>query len=507
MKFKIFGFILTGIVVLNFSGACAQSYAETALLFSRTRPGGSARIQALGGSQIALGGDFSSAASNPAGLGMYNRSEFTFTPALNFQTISSDYLGTTASADRSWLTVPGLSLVWHLPKNDDSFFGGSFAITMSRTNDFNREIIYRGNNENNSIVDWFISEANGDNTDQFDEDGGWEYNTLTGLAYYNYLIGPWSSHPDGGPDDEYFTYAGYPVQQEETVVKGGTNQWSISYGGNLGDRFFFGGGLGISSLKYKSQKLFSEQYDNPEVIRSMHFTENLDIRGTGVNLTLGAIARPIDFLQVGLSYSTPTFYNLTETFDASMITDWNNFSYWLPNDPPVVLNDNSNDPVSTDIVTSEYNLRTPAKLSGGVAFISKIGFITADVELVNYQGAKYSSDGDSYSFENDEVDRLYKNSVNIRTGAEFRYQKFRVRAGFSHQGKTYRKGFDVNNSISSISGGVGYRHENFFIDLAVINSTQPKYLYQPYTFPDGSGPTAEFKPRLTTGMITLGFTF
>jgi hypothetical protein len=503
MNVKIFRILLTGIVMLNFSVAFGQSYAESALQFSRTRPGASSRIQAMGGSQIALGGDYSSAASNPAGLGMYNRSEFTFTPALNFQTTSASYLGNSMDGDRSWLTVPGLSLVWNIPKDEDSFLGGSFAVTMTRTNDFNREFLYSGNNENNSIVDWFITEANGETTEQFDELGP-EYNTLTGLAYYNYLIGPRSSHPDGGPNNQYFTYVGFPVQQEETVIKGGTNQWNISYGGNIKDRFFFGGGIGISTLKYKSQKIFYEQYDNPDVINSMQFTENLNISGTGLNLTLGAIGRPVDFVQIGFSYSTPTFYNLSQTYDASMSTDWNNYSYYLPNDPPEVLNQES---ASTDIVTSEYNLRTPSKLNTGVAFISKFGLVSADVEFVNYGNSKYSADGDSYSFENDDIKALYQNAINFRVGAEYRYDKFRVRAGYAMQGNTFRDNYDIDNSITSLSGGVGFRSKKFFIDFALVNSTQPKYLYQPYTFPDGSGPVAELKPRMTTGMITLGFTF
>jgi hypothetical protein len=74
------------------SGAFAQGFVENALLFSRTKPGGSARIQAMGGAQVALGGDYSSALSNPAGLGMYNRSEVTFSPALNFYNSDSEMI-------------------------------------------------------------------------------------------------------------------------------------------------------------------------------------------------------------------------------------------------------------------------------------------------------------------------------------------------------------------------------------------------------------------------------
>src|SRR6188768_3271591 len=87
---KCLGITLT-VILLSNGSVLAQSYAETALLFSRTSAAGSARIQALGGAQIALGGDYSSALSNPAGLGMYNRSEFTFSPALSFYNIKTTY--------------------------------------------------------------------------------------------------------------------------------------------------------------------------------------------------------------------------------------------------------------------------------------------------------------------------------------------------------------------------------------------------------------------------------
>ena len=84
---------LSGLLCLIASMTFAQSYVESALLFSRTRPGGSARIQGMGGSQIALGGDYSVGLSNPAGLGMYNRSEVTFTPAYSTYDTEAEYLG------------------------------------------------------------------------------------------------------------------------------------------------------------------------------------------------------------------------------------------------------------------------------------------------------------------------------------------------------------------------------------------------------------------------------
>jgi hypothetical protein len=505
MSNKIFRSILTATILLSFSGANAQNYSETALLFSRTRPGGSARIQALGGSQIALGGDYSSAISNPAGLGMFNRSEFTISTALSSNTTLANYLGNSTEDNRTVFNIPGISFVWNMPKDDDDFIGGSFAISYSRVNDFNRAVLYSGRNRDNSIIDYFIDDAFGYTTAQFDEDDGSQYNTPTGLAYFNYLIGPRSILPNPGADDEYFTDAGYPdLQQEEILVKGASNQWTFSYGANIQDRFFFGGGVGIASIRYKSQKIFTEEYDNPDVIEAMVLNENLDLRGSGVNLTLGAIARPLDFLQLGLSYKTPTFYTFTETYEASMNANWDNFDYY--GDGSEILN---NESASTDIVTSDYNLTLPSKLSAGFALISEFGFLSGDIELTNPAKAKYSSDtpGISYTPENDDIKSIFESVINYRVGAEYRFNIYRFRAGYGVQGNTYRDTFDADNTITSISGGAGIRTKEFYIDFALVHSSNKRYPYHPYSFYDGSGPVADLKDRAVTGMITLGFTF
>ena len=102
MKFGISILICIGIT-LFFSEANAQivpgasEYHEQALLFSQNNYTGTARIQGLGGAQVSLGGDLSSALSNPAGLGFYNRSEFNLTSSYNNFNTSTEYLGQTTN--------------------------------------------------------------------------------------------------------------------------------------------------------------------------------------------------------------------------------------------------------------------------------------------------------------------------------------------------------------------------------------------------------------------------
>src|SRR5690606_27301877 len=113
MKLRAF-FLLSAIALLIAGEVYSQSYAEAALMFSRTQPGGSARIQALGGAQISLGGDYSSAYSNPAGLGMFNRSEFTLSVGQRTSNTTTNYFGNEMSDDVSKLFIPGISGVFNL---------------------------------------------------------------------------------------------------------------------------------------------------------------------------------------------------------------------------------------------------------------------------------------------------------------------------------------------------------------------------------------------------------
>ena len=104
---------IAGMVWLVATIAQAQSFVEEALMVSRTQPGGTARIQAMGGAQIALGGDLSSTSSNPAGLGMYNRSEVSITPGYGTYAYHSAYLGQDEKANRNNLMIANLGVALH----------------------------------------------------------------------------------------------------------------------------------------------------------------------------------------------------------------------------------------------------------------------------------------------------------------------------------------------------------------------------------------------------------
>jgi hypothetical protein len=511
---KMKGLLPVVIVMLTANGLMAQTYSESALSFSRTRVGGSARMLGMGGAQISLGGDFSSAASNPAGLGMYNHSEFSLTPGyLSFNTSGTYSAGSTLSdhnnGSKTALNIPGFGLVFSSPKDGDGgFIQGTFAVTMTRTNDFNSNIQYRGVNPNNSLIDYFIAQANGSTPDQFGSNGSM-YNTVTELAYNNYIIGEASIIDPSYPSDQYFTDfdpAINPnvIQDEKIQTKGGQNQWNFSYGANFNDKFYLGAGLGIVSLNYMSHKDFTETFTD-QVIRNYTLTEDLQIKGTGLNLTVGGIARPVAGLQVGAAITTPTRYNIQDVYSATLNSSWNNWDYY--GDGSTIL---SNESSNTDVIKSNYNLITPWKFSAGASYIfGKSGLISVDVERLNYSRSRYQSQTDGLSFDsdNDEIRTTYTSVTNIRAGGEYRLKAFRFRAGFNYMPDPYSsRQNDTSTARMSASGGLGFRADKFFIDLAYINSWSNN-TYRPYTLDTNNSPLLKYSQNATNVVATVGFTF
>jgi hypothetical protein len=511
---KMKGLLPAVIIMLTANGLMAQTYSESALLFSRTRPAGSARILGMGGAQISLGGDFSSAASNPAGLGMYNRSEFSISPGyLSFNTSGTYSAGSSLSDHnndtKTALNIPGFGLVFSKPQdNGGGFIRGTFAITMTKVNDFNSNIHYQGVNQSNSLIDYFIQQANGNTPDKL-LPGGDLFNTVEGLAYNNYLIGEASILDPSYPNDQYFTdfdpsINAHVIQEERIQTKGAQNQWNLSYGANFNDKFYLGAGLGLVSLNYISHKVFSENFtDQP--IDNYALTEDLQIKGTGFNLTVGGILRPVDGFQIGAAITTPTRYSITDVYSGTLSSNWNNWDYY--EDGTTILNHVSE---STDVVTSNYNLTTPWKVAAGASYIfGKSGLISVDVERLNYGGAKYQSQTSGLSFDSDNSDikSTYASVTNVRAGGEFRLKSFRFRAGFNYMPDPYRqKQNDTNTSRMSASGGVGYRADKFFIDLAYVNSWANN-AYRPYTIDDPTSPLLNYSQKATNVVATIGFTF
>lgn len=495
-------------------------YYRDALLFGQSNKliGSTARIQGIGGAQVALGGDLSSIAGNPAGLGMFNRSVFAFTPSLNFTTTDSQYgipdqefQGRSSDSFNNNFNLANIGTVINFSKGDyskDKFKGGSLGISLSRIANFNRQLTYRGVNEYSSIIDSFISGAGQTVSDDL---LGFEAG-----AYEQYLINP-TFDTEGNVTGYDSFLLSFPQQSESIEESGSAYQMNISWGGNYDDRFYFGGGMGVQLLNYSQRRLYDEfdfvEFDNdgndsPDpFINSISLADDVETRGAGVNFNLGAIVRPIPFLLIGVNYVSPTFLSFDEESFFDLSADWVAGTTITETDEDGVefqTDISTIEPFRSDIFVNEYNLRSPGRIStGATLFVGKGGFLTGDVEFVNYSSASLKSNDFIPDEDNDLIESNYRSVMNIRVGGEYRFDHFRLRAGYSVLPSPYQNS-DLQQ-MSSLSFGFGYRTRDYYLDFAVVNSERVE-LYSPYEVSIDQ-PVVTTDVSNTAATVTFGLTF
>lgn len=479
----------------------AYGYYEDALRFSQTTPYGSARFMALGGSGMALGGEIGAISANPAGLGVFNRSQFVFTPGIHFNQAATDYLGNTVDSEMTKFNVAGAGLILNF-KNDDlettKWRGGSIGITYNRTNDFNQNIQYSGFNDQNSIIDAMIQQNNGLDPNQL--------NGIGLAGYDHYLVNPLP-----GTDNIYDSFVlGFPDQREIIERRGGINQVNISFGGNYNDHVYFGGGVGILNSNYSQSRVLTENFIG-EPLEQFTMDEYLRVKGTGVNVSLGLIFRPVSFLRFGASFTSPTWYNFTEESDIYYQSDYNNYDVanWVDAEgnrliqEDTVLNTlNSN----TDLFVSDYNLRTPAKLNIGASLVlGKLAFFSADVELLDHGNAHVSSSDFISEGDNNTIKNLYKPVMNIKAGGELRISALRLRAGLALFGDPYNFTDEVDRSKWIASAGIGVNFGKAFFDVGYSRTVYDENIlvYQL----DNVSPVAAVTNVINNAQFSLGFNF
>ncbi len=512
----------------------SMGYYRDALIFGQTSStyGNTARMQGIGGAQTSLGADMSAAGANPAGLGMYNRSVFSFTPSINTHNSDAGYLGSEISTYRNNFNFANMGVVFNNSKGDftsEKFKGGSFAITLGRTNDFNNEVSYQGRNTNSSVTDYLVEDANAFGAD-FDNP-----TYLADYAYGQFLIenadgylfeegsdGRTYIYPDGDFDG-YTSLVGrnsfdqfFPRQAETIRTSGGQYSLNLAWGGNYDDKIYFGGGINFESIDYSQRKTYTEDAfansdgDTDDLLNEVKIINNLRIEGSGIGFNGGIIARPIDFITLGVSYNSPTYYSLDEESDSRLITSWNSsYSYYDGTN-------NAGDSLYRTLGTydetgplfiSQYNLRTPGRLNlGATIFLGKVGFISGDVEFVDYTGGQLKSNDFNVIADNQTINSLYTNTINYRLGAEFRYDNFRFRGGYAFFGDPFNNNTAFDGSSSNISFGAGFRTKDYFIDLAVVNRRSFDAI-SPYNLEDGTEPVANITNSTTNVSATIGFNF
>ncbi|MFA8300095.1 MAG: OmpP1/FadL family transporter [Hyphomicrobiales bacterium] len=517
--------LLCLIAIISFIGVVKGQGAYDAIRFARLNPGGTARSVSMGGAFGALGGDPSSLSLNPAGLGVYRSSEFSVTPVITLGNAKSTYLNETNTDGRGVFNFGNIGLIFsnEIPNrlNTDGFRFVNFGISLNRMADFNNRYMMTGNNRDISRVDIWIDQSFHKTTDELtNENGSFIYGP--GLAYETYLINPLEDS-EGRPFYNSFVpdlpkYNNAPEaflrQEQTTETRGSLNEWDFSVAANYNDILYMGFTLGVPYFRYMEDRTFREENVNNLGVEPgkesgfnyYEYKESYEMYGTGINLKGGIIVKPVDFLRVGISAHTPTWYpNVNFSYSTSMTADV--YVDDPDNDKQGFFENYSESPINE----FKYNLRTPYRLMGSLAFLfGQYGLISAEYEYVDYTNSKLKASDYSFRTENQDIQNNYKSANNFRIGTEWRLMSFSFRGGFNYQESPFESSDFKNAKACTYSLGVGYKNQNVFMDLgwSLTTTNDDFYLYN-YSREglDIISDLAKNKVTLNRFLFTIGYRF
>jgi hypothetical protein len=414
----------------------------------------------MGGAFGAIGADLSCLSANPAGIGLYHKNEFTFSPSLYSQKDIALYNGTSAENDRYNLRIDNFGMMFAGKTSNTSETGWQtvgMGFAYNRTNTFQSDSYMTGNSAT-SMMDSWKKTASGSlpgDLDGFNE----------GLAWNAYLLNQVPGNPtqytDTIPDGDTL------IQSKSIRMRGGMSEWTFGVGGNYSNKIYIGGSIGIPQVKYSEYDVYDEAelHDTVSSFDEYQFNSSLSTVGKGFNARFGLIYRPVDFVRIGIAYQSPTVLRLADTYSSSIT------SYFGPQQYVV------------ESPTGSYNYRiiTPMRTSTSLAFvIGKVAMIGGELELVNYADAAIHATDYAFAEANAAIAAKYTMGVNTKFGAEFRVLPMIFRAGYANYSSPYKPTVNNNASKNYYTFGVGYRDKDdaFFADLGlVVNTTKSNYYF------------------------------
>lgn len=433
---------------------------DDAVRFSRLSNTGSARMTAMGGAFGALGGDISSLSFNPAGIGVFRKSEIAFTPSLNFSNTESGH----GSIGKNSFQVGQLGAVFGFYSPNFNWKGFNFGINYTNLNNFNRQLHQFVENSPTSITNVWADNSFGLAPDRLSNLG-------SAMAFDTRLIYVGVGEPEYRyysvlemEDKETKELVTMPVNQDKRITEEGyQGEYAFSFGTNYKDKLYLGMTIGLQSIFYKTRSTYAElpEEDSPTGLDQFSYNENTKLNGVGTNLKFGVIYRPIPQLRIGASIHTPTWYNMNYDYTSTLA------SWFLDTDPN--QGRDQKEYVQRGEFSFDYNMRTPWRAILSLATVLKQRLIlSADYEYVKYTNANYSesSDNHDYYYENQDIKDLLRATHNFRFGSEYRFNSvFSLRAGYNYQASPYENDKE-NYKIQSVSAGIGLNFGVFYCDAA-----------------------------------------
>lgn len=498
---------------------------------------GTARFVGMGGAMSALGGDISTIATNPAGIGIFRSNDFSTSFSFTDTKTEGVMTGFERDANRRRMSFDQLGIVFSNKfGNKTSVRYVNYAINYHKQRNFSKSMAIYGDLFGASQTDQIAWMTNHDvdgseyplplndyneiynNLDGYYYGEDWkDVSWLSVLGIQGGLVGPEiETDKNGQPilDNEGNTkytgyYLGIPAYEGEFRSKetGGVNAFDFNISANINERVYLGATLGFTDVNYNRSSFYTEWGSLNDIDTDYTLENGFKTEGSGVNLKLGVIWRPIESsaFRVGAAIHTPTYYKLTDKYWASLYSYVDDMKY------------NG----STETAVLDYELITPWKfnLSLGHTLGTSVA-IGAEYEYTDYSAATLQySDGFEMENENQIIDEDLKGMHTLRLGVEAKLiPQLSLRAGYNFSSAAFEKSAykylypndmrtdtEYENMLqrNTFTFGVGYRSSSFYTDIAYKLATQKSTFY-PF---DTTEASADMKCERSQIMLTLGCRF
>ena len=473
----------------SFVAVAQETYENTKLIDNDLN--GTARYVGMGGAMEALGADLSTIGTNPAGLGLFRKGK----ADLSFGLVNQTGMNKFNSLSKTNMSFDQIGVVFNLSKTPNASINIGFNYHKSRNFD---QLLNAANTLNNASQNKLTYQKYRNQV--FKERKDLTYSQLDALYMDNLLY-------DNRTKKYYnFPATGYLYNQEN---KGYIGEYDMNLSANLNDRVYLGLTMGIHDVHYKGYAEYTENFvPNANNIPGLTLNDSREITGTGFDVKVGAIVRPMaeSPFRLGAYIHTPVWYDLTTS----------NYT---------VLTDGTARPNVGE--TYDFRVNTPWKfgLSAGTTLADRIALgATYEYAAYNamqtrikdggtydwYYGTYYESSHNDRAMNNHTEDAL-KGQHTLKLGAEARItDHFSLRAGYNYLSALYKDAAVKDGSLNSpgtyyasstsyvnwkdtnrFTFGLGWNVWRFNIDLAYQYSQQNGTFYPFMNYHEGSAPSVE----------------
>lgn len=473
---------------------------------------GTARFTALSGAMGALGGDISAMRINPAGGAVFLTNNVTLTASMTDKSNKASYFNNIENSfsNKVNLNQAGGVFVFNNPNGASSFKKFTIGFNYDTSRNLDDELFFAGKG-NNSIGNFFLEQAQGFSTDIFELRGNESISDLYAylgetqgaaaqnafLGYQGFLFDPLD--PDNPNNNQYLSNIGDGSFNQEFLYlsKGYNSKFTLNFATQITDDFYIGANLNTHSIDFRRSTLLVETNSNPgSFINAVGFENNLYVRGAGVSAQFGGIAKIAENLRLGLTFDTPTWYDISEEttqhLESRRLEDGQDITAVIS---PNVRN-----------IYESYTLRTPSKLTGSIAYIfGGHGLVSFDYSYKDHSNTKFSPERTSIYFNelNNSINNTLTGSSTYKVGAEYRIDLFSLRGGYSYEQSAYKDSATLGD-VQGFSFGAGYNLGSYFFDLAYARTQQDRF-EQMYSV--GLTDSAKVKSIYNNFMFSVGFNF